>query len=69
MEPWSESGIFNPLEAGVASAPTQTAAEAAASIAVFGPGSPQMVSGSHAVLSSVLLAWSSPSSGCVFPAR
>lgn len=46
---------FNPLKAGVASAPTQRAAEAAAPGALRGPGLPTQHPGAHVLLSSVLL--------------
>lgn len=46
---------FNPLRAGAASAPSQRAPEAAAPVALGGPGTPTQYPGAHALLSSVLL--------------
>lgn len=45
-----ESGFFNPLEAGVASAPIQAAAELGASAGWPGPGSPQRASFEESML-------------------
>lgn len=61
-----ESGFFNPLEAGVALAPTRAAAGPGASAAWPGPGSPQTgLRGACCVEFLVLLALRGP----VFPTR